>query len=54
MSDVVRLSASRNAGYLYVTDGHLPWNWQTLPNYWSAEVDALRRNCFSGKAQTVP
>jgi Spherulation-specific family 4 len=54
MSDVIRLSASRNAGYLYVTDGHLPWNWQTLPNYWSAEVDALRHNCFSGKAQTVP
>ena len=47
MGDAVRLSASRNAGYVYVTDGKLPWNWQNLPNYWPAEVEAVRQNCWS-------
>jgi hypothetical protein len=47
MGDAVRLSASRNAGYIYVTDGKLPWNWQNLPNYWVAEVEIVRQNCWS-------
>jgi len=47
MADVVRLSASRNAGYVYATDGRLPQNWQNLPNYWSAEVAAVTQNCWA-------
>jgi Spherulation-specific family 4 len=46
MADVVRVSTSRNAGYVYATDGRLPLNWQNLPNYWPAEVDTVRQSCW--------
>jgi hypothetical protein len=41
MTEYVSLARSRNAGLVYITDDTLPNPWNTLPNYWAAEVDAV-------------
>ena len=43
MQNAVRLSKTRNAGWVYVTPDTLPNPWDTLPEdpYWSAELTAL-------------
>lgn len=35
------LAASRNVGYLYITDDNGANPWDTLPSYWHAEVTAV-------------
>ena len=37
----VSLAASRNTGWIYVTDGNLPNPWSTLPSYWTSLVSAV-------------
>jgi hypothetical protein len=41
MTNYVQLAVKRNAGYVYVTDdrGNNPWD--TLPSFWTAEVDLV-------------
>jgi hypothetical protein len=41
MQTYVSLAASRNTGWLYVTDGNLPNPWGALPAYWEDFVAAL-------------
>lgn len=41
MHDLVRLAATRNTGYLYITDDTLPNPWDTLPAYWNEQVAAV-------------
>lgn len=40
MQSLLALAASRNAGYVYITDDTLPNPWDTLPAYWNAEIAA--------------
>lgn len=42
MTNYVNLAANRNAGWIYVTDDALPNPWNTLPAYWTNEVDYIR------------
>lgn len=42
MLDLVQLAATRNAGYLYITDDTLDNPWDTLPAYWNEQVAAMR------------
>jgi spherulation-specific family 4 protein len=42
MTNYVNLAASRNAGWIYVTDDILPNPWDTLPSYWTNEVNYIR------------
>ena len=37
----VALAADRNVGYLYITNDILTNPWDTLPQYWNAEVSAV-------------
>lgn len=41
MQRLLVLAASRNAGYVYITDDVLPNPWDTLPAYWRAEIAAV-------------
>jgi hypothetical protein len=41
MTNYVNLAVSRNAGWIYVTDDVLPNPWDTLPSYWTNEVDYI-------------
>lgn len=41
MQSLIALAASRNAGYVYITDDGLPNPWDTLPAYWNAEIAAF-------------
>jgi len=38
---VMGLAEQRNAGRLFVTDGHLPNPWDRLPSYWSEQATLL-------------
>jgi hypothetical protein len=40
-SQVLSLAKSRNVGYLYSTDDVLANPWDTLPTYWSTELNGL-------------
>jgi hypothetical protein len=42
MSNYVSLAASRNAGWIYVTDDGGANPWDTLPTYWTNEVNFIR------------
>jgi hypothetical protein len=42
MTNYVSLAAGRNAGWIYVTDDVLPNPWDTLPAYWTNEVNFVR------------
>ena len=41
MTNYVQLAVKRNAGYVYVTDDRGSNPWDTLPSYWTAEVDLV-------------
>ncbi|KAF1014363.1 MAG: hypothetical protein GAK29_04658 [Acinetobacter bereziniae] len=41
MERILNLSKARNAGYVYVTDDDLPNPWDTLPQYWEAELNKI-------------
>ena len=41
MQAAVSLAASRNVGYIYVTNDSGANPWDTLPSYWNAEVAAV-------------
>jgi hypothetical protein len=38
--DTWSYAESQNVGYIYITDDVLPNPWNSLPDYWSSEVDA--------------
>jgi hypothetical protein len=42
MTNYINLAASRNVGWIYVTDDTLPNPWDTLPAYWTNEVNYIR------------
>lgn len=42
MSNYVGLAVARNAGWIYITDDTLPNPYDTLPSYWTNEVDLLQ------------
>jgi len=42
MTNYINLAVSRNAGWIYVTDDTLPNPWDTLPAYWTNEVNYIR------------
>ena len=42
LTNYINLAASRNAGWIYVTDDTLPNPWDTLPAYWTNEVNYIR------------
>ena len=41
MQAAITLAASRNVGYIYVTNDNGANPWDTLPSYWNAEVTAV-------------
>jgi hypothetical protein len=45
LASVIRLSRSRNAGYVYVTDDVPPDPYKALPTYWQREEPAVAANC---------
>ena len=56
MREAVELAWQRNAGYVYVTDAVVdpvggPWNALPPPDYWSAQLAAVRAN--RGRCPTV-
>ena len=50
MTNYVNLAASRNAGWIYVTDDALPNPWNTLPAYWTNEVNYISLRNLSAPA----
>ena len=42
MSNYTGLAVSRNAGWIYITDDTLPNPYDTLPSYWTNEVDLVQ------------
>ncbi|HVU09009.1 MAG TPA: spherulation-specific family 4 protein [Verrucomicrobiae bacterium] len=42
MSNDVGLAVSRNAGWIYITDDSLPNPYDTLPSYWTNEVNLVQ------------
>ena len=50
MTNYINLAASRNAGWIYVTDDALPNPWDTLPAYWTNEVNYIRSLNLSAPA----
>ncbi|MFI7613757.1 spherulation-specific family 4 protein [Nonomuraea terrae] len=42
MTEALRLGEQRGAGYMYLTPDVLANPWDTLPDYWQAELDAAR------------
>jgi hypothetical protein len=45
MKTVLRLSQSRNVGYMYVTNDRLNNPWDTLPSYFTQELAELANTC---------
>jgi hypothetical protein len=45
MNTAVNKSRALNAAYLYVTQDVLPNPWDTLPSYWSSELNKIRELC---------
>ena len=45
MPNAVALSAQRNVGWIYVTDGGLPNPWAALPSYWSSLISQTEGGC---------
>jgi len=50
MTNYINLAASRNAGWIYVTDDALPNPWDTLPAFWTNEVNYIRSLNLSAPA----
>lgn len=47
MEDALGKAVQYNAGYVFFTDDILPNPWDTLPEYWEEEVEAIRAFNFS-------
>lgn len=45
MRNAIKLAHQRNAGNVYVTNDVLPNPWDSLPTYWSAELNELKKSC---------
>ena len=45
MKNAVNESRGRNAAYIYITNDALPNPWDTLPTYWSAELNKIGELC---------
>ena len=45
MKNAIKLSQQRNAGNIYVTNDVLPNPWDTLPSYWSSELNEMKKYC---------
>jgi hypothetical protein len=50
LGTVLGQSASRHAGYVYITDDVLSNPWDSLPSYWNTEVSSIRQTCSSSAA----
>ncbi len=53
MSNYVGLAVSRNAGWIYITDDTLPNPYDTLPSYWTNEVNLLQSFNAGGLPVTI-
>jgi hypothetical protein len=45
VTSAINLSKTRNAGYVYVTDGTGGNPYSTLPTYWSSEDSVITQGC---------
>jgi chitodextrinase len=54
MAEALRLGKERGAGYLYVTPDVLANPWDTLPDYWEAELDEARSPDTTAPARPGP
>ncbi|MFB4277629.1 spherulation-specific family 4 protein [Nonomuraea sp. MTCD27] len=54
MEDALRLAKERGAGHVYVTPDVLANPWDTLPDYWRAELDAARSPDTGAPARPGP
>ncbi len=45
MKNAVNLSHNRSGGNIYVTNDLLPNPWDTLPSYWSSELNQINKSC---------
>ncbi|GGP01677.1 hypothetical protein LDL08_01140 [Nonomuraea glycinis] len=54
MTEALRLGKERGAGYMYVTPDVLANPWDTLPDYWQAELDAARSPDTTAPARPGP
>jgi hypothetical protein len=50
LGSAISLARSRNAGYVYITDGSGANPYSGLPSYWSAEVAAVAGGCAPSQA----
>jgi hypothetical protein len=46
MQSYIELAVKRNIGYVYITNDADSNPWDSLPSYWSAEVEAIRSQNF--------
>jgi Spherulation-specific family 4 len=46
MQSYIELAVKRNIGYVYITNDSDSNPWDSLPSYWPAEVEAIRRQNF--------
>jgi len=53
MSNFVGLAVSRNAGWIYITDDTLPNPYDTLPSYWTNEVNLVQTFDGGGLPVTI-
>ncbi len=47
MQSYIDLAVKRNIGYVYITNDSDSNPWDSLPSYWPAEVEAIRRQNFT-------
>ncbi len=45
MKSAITRSKNNRAGYVYVTNDVLPNPWDTLPSYWSSELNQINNGC---------
>ena len=45
LANALKLTVSRNAGYVYVTHDVLDNPWDTLPTYWTTELSTMASTC---------
>src|SRR5207344_3123205 len=50
LTSVLAQSATRRAGYVYVTNDTLPNPWDTLPSYWTTEVTQVNQACAASSS----
>jgi hypothetical protein len=54
LTSAIRLSRSRRAGYVYVTDGRKPNPYSSLPSYWSSEDAIVAARCGASPPLSRP